>query len=415
MTTYPRTKRVEADLLAVKNPFTIDCFIKDGVLEPGFSWSNTYTAVPEDLFTVSSCPGANAIVGCLKLGSVYSFSVTNALSYNHILRNETRPNTHCYFETTEDFQCKYVMCIYPYYVQFKNGFYKMGDLPKRLLSCAVRSGRLFAVEYLYENLLIWSGADDTNNWTEGGTNDAGKISMKPFGGKIKAVFSLKESLVLLRENCITTVAADGNPESFRILEDILAPFYYSDSAKVVADTLMYLSNDMQLVRFEKGKVRIVDCLITDDLTSYSNSGAISNKYYFVSGKSDKLGRVVTYIYNVLDETCQIVDVPAKFHIEDRVSALALTEQYFYRIRMDTKINADCGPIDFGTKKLKVLTELIMECDPGVSVEISDGRNSRYFSGSGRRIRVGMHGRSFGIHFTGRGKVYSAKLYAEVRI
>ena len=407
---YPKCANVQVDLLAGKDVFPVGCVLKDGKLSPAFNAVDTFHATVKKLVCLRQSNSASGSLAYSSDGKVYRGDNLDATVLTQI---ETMTASLPFFiEQKSGTSNDLVLLGNTNYVRMRNGGYYKGELASSLRCGTIRCGRLFGIDRSNAYLFKWSGPGGYTDW-ESGISGAGQAYLEEYGGQSWEIFSLDDELVILREYGITRISAAGDPENFRLDGDTIPiPSFYRKTAALAGDGL-YFCADGGLYRYKGGKVSKMEGLVTDDAATPMLSASYGGRYYLAAGISSRLSRRVVYIYDTVDKTYQVVDIPAICLSSDNRSMIGFAADTAYRIQNTGEYSFSCGEFDFGSHSRKLLTSLEADCDEGVEVSISNGRFTRTVTAGGK-TRLNMRGVSFSVTVNGSGEVRSLKLNAEVR-
>lgn len=411
---YPKCSDVSVDLLAVKNFMPTGCVLKNGVLSPAFNAEITSAEPVKNLVCLKSSKSAGGGFAYTNDGGVYRIDSVDCTSMK-LLRNLTA-TTPVFIEQRTGEYPDFMLITDSNFARVRRGGYFIGAMKTQMRCAALRCGRTFAADLSTGFIFKWSGEGGFNDWDEG-ISGAGHVYLDPPGGQTREMFDFENEIVLMRERGITRFSVSGNPENFRMIQPtLIIPDYYNKTAAVVSDKIFFCAHG-GLHYYCAGKIKRLEGLISEDIFNPVVAQAYLGRFYAVVGYSNKLERTVVYIYDVINDTYQTVDVPAYYIAEDGISLVAFSEDAIYRIHPEGKYfgdyELDCGNIDFGTPNRKLLKKLICDCEGEVKVCISNGRHTRKITAGGT-TRLNMRGAKFKITVTGNGIVRSLKLEAEVR-
>lgn len=411
MGTYPRYKVKRQDLVKTFGLQPFGAFIKDGSIIPGWSASFESDQAVANLTVMGCWPQIRDLVMAAgNDGNVYG----GALGTEFVrLYSDTGSSP---FKIEIFSSSPYGIIISgKRYMRLSDGGFHSYSFPVELACGTMRRGRLFGGDTSMPYTLRWSGKSGFLDWTEGIPSGAGKLVLEPTGGHIIDLFDFEDELVVFRETSIMRFSTYGDPENFKEKDALPVPDIARHTMAIAGDSILFFCLG-GLMRYRGGKVARIQGLITDDIVSPVSVFVGSDRYYFVCGTSKSLGRSVIYVYDVVCDCCQIIDIPAYFVSQDKQSVLAYTESGIYRLNLNSEeipYGVVTGTVDFGTDKRKLATLLEVDCDEDVKVIISDGVNERTVDCPNGRTRLNMRGSRFTVTFCGTGSVRSAYLSAEV--
>lgn len=408
--TYPECTYAHVDLLSGNGCLPAGCVLKDGKLSRSFNAVNTMKTPVANLVCLYYSNFSGASLAYSSDGKVYKGSNLDATVLTEI--KSLSASSPFYIEQRKGRYADLVLMTNSDYVRMRNGSYYSEAVSASLRCGTVRCGRIFGIDLINANLLKWSGEDGYDDW-EQGISGAGQVYLDSEGGQAWNVFNFEDELIVMRNNGITRMAVAGNPENFRFENfTITMPALYKNTAAVVGDSLFFCANGGMYV-YKGGRISKVKGLISDDIVNPNLCFSYAGRYYMVAGNSTRLSRRVVYMYDTVDGTYQIVDIPATCLAADVRSLIGITSNAIYRIQLTGEYNFTCGTYDFGSNKRKLLTTLEADCDSGVYVKISNGRFTKTVAAGGT-VRLNMRGAKFTVSVTGTGEVRSMKLNAEVR-
>lgn len=412
MERYKKTDRVRINLLESKNITSFGAFVKDGTVRPGWTGANQRVLPVGNLIAMSDSAVGNSIIALASSGEVYSAPRDDGTALE-VCRTDGG-DTGFIFDTN-DGGGQAVAISGNKYTYFAPGGSTQGDFEGGLASGVIKSGRLFGGDRAERRRIKWSGEGGWQDWAES-VSGAGSMLLEPVAGAVCSLFDFDGDLVIFCENAVVRMAVGGNPENFKVTGCLKIPCLVENTAAEAGESIFFVT-ESGFMRYNGGGVEKLEGLITDDLTAPGRCYVYKNRYYFISGESRALGRRVIYVYDVLDDAYQLVDVSAYFINADDISVLAFTNSTIYRLTFaDTarEYAVTVSGINFGTLRRKLLLCLETDCDGDVSVSISNGRSTRRVGAPAIKTRLNMRGAQFGVTFNGKdGGVRSAYLTAEV--
>lgn len=410
MGAYPQSTVRRQDLIKSSGLQPFGAFVKDGMIIPGWSASLASTIPTTNLTAMYWSKVGDSVLAAGSDGRIYAG--TTGLSLKQIFADGG--NSPFVFETYNTTP-RGMLISGNRHVTVRDNMWASGTFSVELACGTTRRGRLYGGDAAMPYTLRWSGPKDYKDWTEG-ISGAGSLILEPTGGYIIDLFDFEDKLVVFRESSIMRFSVYGDPESFKEIDALRVPDVARNTMAIAGDGILFFVSD-GLMRYRGGKATRIEGLITDDLASPVSAFVCSNRYYFICGSSKSLGRSVVYVYDVLCDCYQIIDIPAYFISLDKQTVLAYTDSEIYRLRSNyekIQYGVISGNIDFGTDKRKLATLLEVDCDEDVTVKISDGEHVRTIDCPNGRTRLNMRGNRFTVTFCGStGCVRSAYLSAEV--
>lgn len=411
---YKKVKQVRVNILEGPGVKPFGAFIKDGQLFPGFVAQDQKAAVHPKIVSLVNSNQCSCLLGVDSGGGIYYGTRKGGAALKMYFDQAVLGGFA--FETREGDDPKVVALAGMKYATCYKQTPEQGEIPFYLYCGAIKSGRLFAGDNHNRYTLRWTGVNGWKDWEEGGAEGAGKLYFDPEWGYIMGVFDIGGELIVLLEFGVARLDVDGNPETFKIKEIIKCPISWEYSAVKTEDGLLFLTHS-GLMRYRDGKVTAVEGLITDDATSPTVCSGWHGRFFFACAKSRSLNRSVVYVYDIFRDAYHIVDIPAYSIQADSTSVLAYSASTVYRLRMEYSgwnYEVISEKINFGSDVRKLATFLEVDCDPGVTVSVSNGRYTRTYASPDKKIRLNMRGSDFSVTFTGStGGVRSAYLTAEV--
>lgn len=410
MKIYPACKPVECDLFALRPVYLRACTLKDGVLAPGFVQYNTYKKFTDKIVRVEPSASANGILYGCSNSKIYrsTFLIGDDMK---LLYEGSYPRCTAHYYSEPD-KAAVVLYADKHYCICDGGMFSHGEMPIMLQCSTYHKGRVFGIGLTDDTRLYWTGPDSYADWTVG-ENGAGRLNLDAAIGSVKRIYSIGDELILLSKSGILRVQAGGNPENFKqILPVMPIEDFLETSVRKIGDAIYFMTADFRFFRYRGGQIKELKDFCAEDVSSVQSAGDYNNRYYMLCGNSKHLNRDVLYIYDVLDNTWQVLDFAAYITTYDYYSAMCFTKDYIYRLRASTSVYMYCGEVDFGSQKRKYLREIEAEGTNYLYVTIDNGRGSRSFSVKNGRVRVNMTGRKFNITVSGSGTFKKCKLYAE---
>ncbi len=409
-----KVKTVRVNLLEKPYVVPLGAFVKNAAITAGWVGQNQRVEPVKNIISMINSYVGGAILAVASDGSVYRALRTNGLS---LIKLASDGYMFGFVLDLEDNGKKKALAISgPSYTEYSSGTLVHDKFNGQYMTRgAIINGRLFGVDFVNQFVLKWSGKNGWNDWTEG-TTDSGRFVFDSARGFIKDVFEMHGDIVLVFEFGVARVSVGGNPETFKVIDKQNLPYYYPFTA-VAAENYVYFMTEDGLLRYGDNRVNRVEGLISDDATEATSGFLWMGRYYFLCARSRSLKRNIMYVYDILSESYQMIDIPAYFAYYDLDSVIAYTTTTMYRVR-----NAYSGwrygvlsqNVNFGTTGRKLATYLEVDCDSDVSVSIDNGRYTRTFSNPPKKLRVDMRGEKFTVKFEGStGSVRSAYLTAEV--
>ena len=130
------------------------------------------------------------------------------------------------------------------------------------------------------------------------------------------------------------------------------------------------------------------------------------------GVSKTLKRKAVLVYDVALNAAYIIDTDANT-ISVGPNVFAYSDTYETQLKEGGEYSFTSGEIDFSTRGLKVLKEVVIDGDKDVRLEVSNGVISRIVGGVRGKFRPNMRGKSFKITVCGKGKIDGISAVAEV--
>lgn len=409
---YRKCKDVRVDLLKLSGILPKGAFVKDGKITSGWTHRTTFADAQPNLVAmklsqVGNCviagtSNGEVLIGSANDGTELTTRYTDGGSEPFIFEaNSTAPQV----VIVSGDRLTSVSATDTIHYDFDGG-----------LSCGVmKNGRLFGASSADGYTLKWSGLGGMNDWLEI-NSDAGRLTLEAFGGRILNVFDFEDELIIFRECAIVRFAVGGNPENFRVKEVIGVPQVTKNAQVIAGDAILFFT-DAGLMRYTGGKVTRIEGMVTEDTGTVISMLAYHDRFVFFVGTSRSLGRNVIYVYDVLRDCCQLIDINVYFLATDNVGVIAFSTSMVYRLTYQSKSYryAVVTPeIDFGYSKRKLLKYLETDCDDDVILYIDNGEVSTRVLSPNGRLKLNMRGKDFKFTFEGcAGAVRSAVAVAEV--
>lgn len=293
-----------------------------------------------------------------------------------------------------------------------NSFKTEKDATVGFYTGVMHNGRLFARDLTDGFKIRWSGRDFDD--FSSGIGASGYVILSPEGGRVIAMFSFGDKLIAVRERGITEIRALGDPQHFKV--DQTASFMTADG--IIADTCAVCGGELLfctqsgIFAYDGNAVKRLNLSIGADICACKCAAACGDKYFVVCN-SAKLGEGKLYVYSAGEGDGYYAEIPA-------VCAVGGSELYVFNGQGTYRMKPDGGrgewrskAVDFGNAGVKLLKEVVLDCEGNITLGIEGGGVSRTFKGRGRKS-VKLAGRSFTFKLYGSGKIFSLEAVAEVK-
>lgn len=274
------------------------------------------------------------------------------------------------------------------------------------LSCGVvHCGRLFGAD-LYDGFTVrWTATDKLFD-CEKGLHEMGYLQLDPKRGKVLDMLVFGGKIVAVREYGLTVLNMHGSPENFSVdLTDTDCDGIYKGTCRSIGGKLYFYSAS-GLKYFDGAKISRIDLKYTVDARCCTDFAG----KYFVAGKNDDIGDDVILCINLSDgECCLIREYAEALFASDAVYFGA--NGTLYRLEDGGEYYFESGAIDFGTGKLKTVTQIDVRGTAEIS--IGNGSFTRKFSNASGIIRPRMRGTAFTVTAQGKSALDGLTLTAEV--
>ena len=271
------------------------------------------------------------------------------------------------------------------------------------LNCGVlHCGRLFGGDGY---TLRWSGSEDPRSWSEG-LHSSGYLKLEPERGKILNLLVYGGKLVAVREYGLTVFSMHGAPENFSVsFTDTDCDCIYRNTACVVSGKIYFCSLS--------GLKSFNGTAISPLELKYAVSGAKSaveyGGKYFLACKSEALKSNVILCVDADLESC-IIDASADvLFVKDGVRFFNSNGQYILERGGEYKFVSSV--IDFGTDRMKTITELKVKGKATISIMTE--RLINVYKVKDGTARPHMRGKHFTVIAEGSEDVSEISITAEV--
>lgn len=292
-------------------------------------------------------------------------------------------------------------------------------------SLAIHFERVFGVVNGKENQVWFSSVLDPTNWTVSG-DSAGYITFQDEGGDIVKVVSFLGYLYIFREHGIYRLTAYGDQEEFSLKK------VFTDTGRIYKDTIVLCGNkivfytDEGLHAFDGYNLTKLNLEIPDIFTAYTACGAYLDNKYYLACKIDTGGDYDRVCVNncilEYDLKEKSLSVLAPFDALRLVTVIAhhATDLFVVSGQNEAKplgmidnkgkffdenvVKKYRSPYsDFGTDKLKIIREMVVDTEYDISVTVTcDGKSWTYdFVGDKlpKRVFVDRSGVKIGFEIT----------------
>lgn len=406
---YPQSREVEADLIASVKAFPRYGILKDGVIKQAMGLEPLAAPPVKNLVCAHILPSGDGLA-YTKDRTVYRITdgdITRLRRFNTL-----EASSPFFVEMQAGARTDLLLAGDKTSVLLRNSTCGFASGFPPSACAAVRCGRVFAADSETGFILRWSGMDDILNWQKG-IAGSGYYYADPAGGKITRLFDFGGEIVALRERGITCFSVGGTPESFRVSRELVMTGKILPATAAVAGGGLYFCCGNDVLRFSNGKAEKLDCGLFGDASNFSFGSAAYGRYYLLKALSKKLGYNVVYVYDVLLQTGYVLETDALCMYENGDDFIIDAYLQAYRFAKHDGYEVEFGEFDFGVRKRKLLTELIIDCDGETSVTVSGGSGTCKFKTEGSK-KLGIRGGKFSLSVSGTGDIRALKLKAEVR-
>lgn len=379
------------------------CFLKDGRLTPGYAAAKVEGELFGGAISVSYSPVSHLFYAC-KDGETYT------------------SGTGDYFVKICDFGSENAFLMEDYSGHIPQSIFVIGDCAlihtgtahyaahmNVALSCGVmHCGRVFGADANCGCLLRWSGKGGVEDWEES-LNGSGYLCLDVRRGKILNILPFGKQLVLVRENGLTLLDMQSEPEKFSVsFKDIGCSTVIKNTACDVLGKL-YFFTQTGLKVFDGNKISSVRFRHEEEVILPHFCIAYDNKYFIACKSAFKDCDAIVCIDLDSGESCLIEERADFFFFNDGVTFTSATQ--FKKIVRADEFAFETKEIDFGTGREKTVSEIFTD---GVSdVEIICGERQRKFTAASGLLRPKIRGKNFKVRVVGSGKISRLQLTAEV--
>ena len=381
----------------------VGCFLRNGKLIPAYGSEIMCDDFPSGV-TFTAHP--KLISGCL-FGTDSELHISGDLKHFQKITSVNGGVTPFMAEYSRFFEAFVTVIWGDKAVHIINGkLAETEELPYSLSCAVVHCGRLFGADSERKFILRWSKADNFQDNSEE-LHLSGNVTLSPERGGILNLLVFKGKIVAVREYGLTVLSALSSPENFGFdFTDTDCDKIYKNTARIVGNKLYFYSVS-GLKYFDGSKISAVESqhAVSAPVAACEYAGK-----YYVAGTCAKLNRRVILCVNLSDGESCIIDVPAE-------TLLAKEGVYyshgstFNKIIEGTKYSFESGSIDFGTGKLKTVTQI--DVQGKADLRISNGVCTRIFTGACGIVRPHLRGRSFTITVDGEEQLNAVTVTAEV--
>ncbi len=408
-TAFPKTKTVQADVIAQKGALAVGCRRFEGKIIPALSPLNAVTRK-----TASSVhmAGFSAATGkfYLHAGTRIYYSLDGLNLTQGVMFTAQAPfmleerdadkaqmrivgDTRCVVESAGAANSS--LKAYNYAVR--------GGI--------LKNGRLFAVD-LNDGLKVkWSGEGGSCDWVEG-ISGAGWLYLGGNEGEISELVALNGNIVAVRERGLTVISAYGSPENFKILNvSAHTPQIYGHTAQVYGGKLYFCAEE-SVYCFDGARVEKCSNSLAEEILTPQYAAVYDGIYYYC-GLSKLLERQVIGALDIKSGECYIIDFPAEaLAVRDRLFAFSQNQCCSPKVGGDFSFTS--GNIDFGTSGKKVLKRVEIYTAEPVDVEVFCDGKIRRFNGVKRVLTANTCGVNFKITVLGKSEIKGIYAYGEIR-
>ena len=379
----------------------INCFLKDGVLIPGFSKSMHKNARPLEYTTTAVYS---------KIASLYIFGGDEEI---YVSRNGYDYTRYDYFSCFRPFliedyidgKMQVVFITGPHAAVYNGSGFDKIELPQIFWNGVMHCGRLFSVDG-YK--VIWSGPKGFSDWEEG-INGCGHLELDSARGRPYTLFVLGGKIVIVREFGFTVLSMYGSPENFSVEStDTDSNLIINFSFSVVKDKLYFLTDD-GIKCFDGSKITPIpfDYTFLDVQTATSYGGK-----YFLAGYIKEFScDMIICIDTELGANCFIDQYACYFCVKNGLEFFDNESHYFLSNERNGSYSFESKELDFGTDKFKTVTEIRVSGKANIS--ISNGRHTKNYTVSDGIVYPHFKGRKFKVTVWGNDRVDDLTVIAEV--
>lgn len=282
-------------------------------------------------------------------------------------------------------------------------------LPYNLSSGAMHCGRLFAADGDNGFLLRWSGVEGVEDWKEGLTG-SGYLYLDNKGGKILDILPFGAKLVLVRQNAVTLLDMQSDPEKFSVrFTDTACAGAVKNTACVVSGKLYFFASSGLKV-FDGGKISSVEFRHLKFVASPRRCIVYDNKY-FIACTSKKSGKGIVVCLDLESgESCVVRCQADSLFVKDG-QVMFSDFSSFYKLTEAEDFSFETDEITFGTGRRKTVVGAFTDgvCD----IVISNGKTSRKFIAASGLVRPKLRGEKFKIKVYAKSGISKINLTAEV--
>lgn len=118
------------------------------------------------------------------------------------------------------------------------------------------------------------------------------------------------------------------------------------------------------------------------------------------------------VYDAMRNTAYLINAPVNV-IAAGEEIFAYSDNYEYKLAEGGRYTFTSGEIDFSSRKVKVLKELVLKGASDVEIEVSNGVSWRIVRGVRGKFRPNVRGKSFKIRVKGKDGINGIYAVAEV--
>lgn len=401
---FPKTSVKTVDVLAAGGAFNVGCYVQNGKLVPA---TNSVTR----LNSLKGKATAAWYIAVLKRYVLFTQNrIYHALgAFNNPATLEFEASKPSLVETRlNSIKVAYLIGDTNYYVL--SSMYYYVPFKGNVHACVLKNGRIFGVDNTNPYKIKWSGEGGIEDWTEK-ISGAGWAVVQYVYGEILNLIVYKDTIVAVREYGLTFLSAYGTPENFKLsyLERKL-PKICQNTVAVVGGKLLFYTED-GLYFYDGNKVEKCSLELAEEIESPTFVTCAKEKYY-LCGVSKTLKRKAVLVYDAIRNTSYIIDAQVNaLAVGDHI--FAYSDTYECELTEGGEYAFTSGELDFSSKKVKVLKEVILDGTSDVEIEVSNGVISRIVRGVRGKFRPKMRGKSFKITVRGSEKINGVSAVAEV--
>lgn len=284
------------------------------------------------------------------------------------------------------------------------------NLNRNVSSCALHGGRIFSLSKTDPYLLCWEGGEEFNGESDD-IYGKGQLYFFKNGGKLLKLINYGEKLILIREKAITVIRAFGEPQHFKVdpTDTYLTVNAINPDSLAICGGELYFTTVDGLFSFDGSVIKRRENKSSFLAKNVLRAYGYGDRYYIIVEDDTKNERL--FVYEPENQDGYLVNGLCQAVCEWYDGIYAFYGNSMFRLTEGSDMVWTSKTYDFGTKRMKTITEINVDGGKGVGVIVVADGVMKTFSGSGRH-EVKMRANKF--YFMVYGS-YMRELTAEVEV